>query len=91
MTTPVSYGTGGARWQYISDGYRKYWYLRSALRWLSGVAAVTALIIFGIVYHTWADYKNEHTMYFGPILFVAAVSDLLYILLKIAALERWRI
>jgi hypothetical protein len=91
MTTPVSYGTGGARWQYISDGYRKYWYLRSALRWLSIVSAVTALIIFGITYHTWADYKNEHTMYYGPILFVVAVSGSRPILLENSSLEKWRI
>lgn len=74
MTTTESYGIGSARWQYISDGYRKYWYLRSALRWLSIVAAITSLIVFGIVYSDWADYKNVHVMYYGPILFIVAVS-----------------
>jgi hypothetical protein len=89
MTTPVPYGIGSARWQYISDGYRKYWYLRSALRWLSIVAAITSLIVFAIVYSDWADYKNEHVMYYGPILFVVAVSDLLLLPARHGSLIKW--
>ncbi|CAD0094342.1 unnamed protein product, partial [Aureobasidium mustum] len=72
MTTPVRHAKGSARWRYISDGYSKYWYLRSALRWLSIVAAVTGLIVFAIVYHDWADYRNIHTLYMGSILFIVA-------------------
>lgn len=75
MNTPASYGKGSVRWRYISAGYTKYWYLRSALRWLSIVSSVTALIIFGIVYHTYADYKHIHTLYLGTILFIVAVSE----------------
>lgn len=76
MNTPESYGKGSVRWRYISDGYTKYWYLRSALRWLSIVSSVTALIIFGITWHTYADYKHLHTLYLGTILFIVAVSNL---------------
>jgi len=77
MDTSESYGKGSARWQYILNGYTKYWYLRSALRWLSVVSSVTALIVFGIVYHTYAEYKHVHTLYLGTILFIVAVSDLI--------------
>ncbi|KAK6005331.1 hypothetical protein QM012_008110 [Aureobasidium pullulans] len=72
MTTPVRHDKGTARWHYISDGYNRYWYLRSALRWLSIVAGVTDLIVFAIVYHDWADYLNVHTLYFGSVLFIVA-------------------
>ncbi|CAD0082863.1 unnamed protein product, partial [Aureobasidium vineae] len=72
MTTPLRDGKGTARWRYITDGYNKYWYLRSALRWLSVVAAVTDLIVFAIVYHDWASYENIHTLYFGPVFFIVA-------------------
>ena len=76
MDTPGSYSKGSVRWQYILNGYTKYWYLRSALRWLSIVSSVTALIVFGIVYHTYAEYKHVHTLYLGTILFIVAVSEL---------------
>jgi hypothetical protein len=86
MTEPISYGKGSARWRYISDGYTKYWYLRSAVRWLSIVAAVTALAVFGIVYHDWADYGNHaHSLYLGAILFIVAVSNSLPSLLRMTA------
>jgi hypothetical protein len=81
MATSVPYGIGSARSRYISDGYRKYWYLRSALRWLSIVAAITSLIVYGIVYHDWVEYKNGHVMNLGSLFFIVAVSDLLPILL----------
>jgi hypothetical protein len=55
--------------------------LRSALRWLSIVAAITSLIVYGIVYHDWVEYKNGHVVTLGSLFFIVAVSDLLPIFL----------
>lgn len=76
MTTPIRRAKGIARWRHISDGYNKYWYLRSALRWLTIVAAVTDLIVFGILYHDWSEVVNVDIMYLGSVLFIVAVSNL---------------
>ncbi|KAH0001143.1 hypothetical protein KCU78_g15014, partial [Aureobasidium melanogenum] len=72
MTTPIQHAKGTARWRYISGGYNKYWYLRSALRWLSIVAAVTDLIVFGILYNDWSEAHDVDTMYLGSVLFIVA-------------------
>lgn len=74
MTTPIRHAKGVARWRYISGGYDKYWYLRSALRWLSIVVAVTDLVVFGIVWQNWSSVENINTFYLGSVLFIVVVS-----------------
>ncbi|KEQ61549.1 uncharacterized protein M437DRAFT_51403 [Aureobasidium melanogenum CBS 110374] len=72
MTTPIRHAKGIARWRYISGGYNKYWYLRSALRWLTIAAAVTDLIVFAVLYSDWSEAYNVDTMYLGSVLFIVA-------------------
>ncbi|KAK5999983.1 hypothetical protein QM012_005071 [Aureobasidium pullulans] len=48
-------GKNTARWRLLANGYNKYWYSKSALRWLALTAAVIALITFGA---TWPDYSH---------------------------------
>lgn len=85
MTTPIRHVKGTARWRYISGGYNKYWYLRSALRWLSIVAAVTDLVVFAIVYHDWSEIENGMSFYLGTVLFIVAVSNLFLMMPRMAA------
>lgn len=75
MTTPIRHTKGIERWRYISGGYDRYWYLRSALRWLTIAAAVTDLIVFAVLYSDWSEAYNVDTMYLGSVLFIVAVSN----------------
>ncbi|KAH0368890.1 hypothetical protein KCU65_g3708, partial [Aureobasidium melanogenum] len=56
----------------MSGGYNKYWYLRSALRWLAIAAAVTDLIVFAVLYSDWSEVYNPDYMYVGMVLFIVA-------------------
>lgn len=38
-------GNNRMRWQRLTDGYRRYWYSKAALRWIALISAVVNLIV----------------------------------------------
>ncbi|KEQ97890.1 hypothetical protein AUEXF2481DRAFT_552200 [Aureobasidium subglaciale EXF-2481] len=79
LTTTYSVGMSSltkhtVRWRRMCDGYGKYWYYRSAIRWAAITTAVVSLIVFGAVWPDFSQYAYSYEAQLGGHAFsIAAV------------------
>lgn len=65
------------RWQRLTNGYGKYWYFKSFVRWVSLITAAVNLIVFGAVWRDYAQYYYGENAQIGMWAFaIACVSFL---------------
>ncbi|THV83072.1 hypothetical protein D6D05_07556 [Aureobasidium pullulans] len=60
------------RWQRLTNGYGKYWYFKSFVRWVSLITAAVNLIVFGAVWRDYAQYYYGENAQIGMWAFAIA-------------------